>query len=740
MTVGGSWKVTLSTPVGPQVIRLRIDPQGEGFTGRIDGPMGANDVAGKISGNTLSWIMDVKKPIPVKVTFHATIDGDRMSGFAKAGLFGKAALSGERLGEEADRGMQAAAAGPVTADSVDPQFAEPYIELNELRQQPAPHRYVHGGFMGTDARFSFYFPPKDRYQGRFFHNTYPLALSADVGPFPIAFDVATGDLGFSFDSGAYYVQTNLGGADGRPPADPTIAAYRVNAAAAKYSRQVAAELYGPHRPFGYLFGGSGGSYQTIGAAENTQGVWDGFVPFVMATPNAIPSMFTVRMHALRLLRHRLAGIFDAIDAGGSGDPYEGLNEEEREALREVTRMGFPPRGWWEHETMDSGYFSKVAGIVPMIDPDYLADFWSKPGYLGSDPANAIHAERFRFETRVVAVQDGLQKQVELESIPEHSIADAHLVLADGRSVPMAEIEGRKANLSISADPSVAASIRAGDRVRIDNAWPLALQTYQRHQVPESGMAGWDQYRDADGKPLYPQRELLVGPVGAGATAGSVPEGDIHGKMLVLQCLMDIDAMPWQADWYRGRVKEKLGAGFEEQFALWYIDRAQHDNPQDALARCHVVNFSGALQQALRDVSAWVEQGVKPAQTRYQVKDAQVIVPETAAERGGVQPVVRLSAAAAAKAGEAVSFCARIEVPAGAGKIVAAEWDFEGAGDFRQAEPIGSPQALLELSRNHIYEKPGTYFAMLRVVSQREGDMRTPYGRIQNLARVRIIVR
>ena len=155
--------------------------------------------------------------------------------------------------------------------------------------EPVPHRYVHGGFKGTDARFSFYFPPKEHYEGRFFHNTYPMATTSDIGPFPIAFDVAIGDLGFTIASGAYYVQTNLGGADRAPPADPAIAAYRVNAAAAKYSRVVAAELYGEHRPYGYLFGGSGGSYQTIGSAENTSGVWDGFVPFVMAHRTRFPA-------------------------------------------------------------------------------------------------------------------------------------------------------------------------------------------------------------------------------------------------------------------------------------------------------------------------------------------------------------------------------------------------------------------------------------------------------------------
>src|SRR3546814_20276729 len=79
----------------------------------------------------------------------------------------------------------------------------------------------------------------------------------------------------------------------------------------------------------------------IGSAENTREVWDGFLPFVMATPNAIPSMFTVRMHALRILkkRNRFPSIVDAIDPGGSGDPYAELNDEERAALSEVTRMG-----------------------------------------------------------------------------------------------------------------------------------------------------------------------------------------------------------------------------------------------------------------------------------------------------------------------------------------------------------------------------------------------------------------
>src|SRR5690606_4173367 len=42
-----------------------------------------------------------------------------------------------------------------------------YIDVDEWRDKPRRHRYVHGGFKGTKTRFSFYFPEKPNYQGRF---------------------------------------------------------------------------------------------------------------------------------------------------------------------------------------------------------------------------------------------------------------------------------------------------------------------------------------------------------------------------------------------------------------------------------------------------------------------------------------------------------------------------------------------------------------------------------------------
>ena len=132
----------------------------------------------------------------------------------------------------------------------------------------------------------------------------------------------------------------------------------------QFSRVVAAELYGTHRPFGYLYGGSGGAYQTMGGAEHTSGVWDGFMPFVMGSNNAVPSSVACALHALRILRKRsmFPVVMDAINPGGRGDMYGGLDEEERAALQEATLMGFPPRAWYNHETLHNGYFSDVFGV------------------------------------------------------------------------------------------------------------------------------------------------------------------------------------------------------------------------------------------------------------------------------------------------------------------------------------------------------------------------------------------
>ena len=61
---------------------------------------------------------------------------------------------------------------PVDVDGYvveDDFFGKPYIDVDEERTDPLPHRFVHGGFEGTDTRFTFYFPPAEVYRSRLLH-------------------------------------------------------------------------------------------------------------------------------------------------------------------------------------------------------------------------------------------------------------------------------------------------------------------------------------------------------------------------------------------------------------------------------------------------------------------------------------------------------------------------------------------------------------------------------------------
>jgi len=671
-----------------------------------------------------------------------------------------------------------------TADTL---LKSPYVDVDEWRDKPIRHRYVHGGFKGTETRFSFYFPPKEKYEGRFFQYITPFPDNEYLS------QGASGEedkIGFSVSSGAYFIETNGGGRIdfGKPgfASDPSIGAYRANAASAQFSRVVAVQIFGGKRPYGYAFGGSGGAYRTIGGIENTEDVWDGVVPYVVGSPMAIPNVFTVRMHAMRVLKDKLAQIIDAVEPGGSGDMYAGLNAEEKDALQEVTKMGYPPKSWFGYKTMGiHGFLVLYQGVV-MADRKYFTDdFWKVPGYLGANPPPSLLKARIQKVSKIKAgipVDEAARLGlIESPSAQERGTAEAawksmgekegtmpvafqledmlpdidfpggDLVIksgtAVGKTLQLTKIAGDKVIIG-PADARVLAQVKQGDEVQVDNSNFLAVQTYHRHQVPGNEYKVWDQFRDKDGKPIYPQRPMMLGPLFTRSASGVLPGGKYKGKMIVLASLWDREAFPWQADWYRLKVMENLGAETDNHFRLWYTDHALHGDLTKQEDPTHTVSYLGVLQQALRDLSAWVEKGIAPpATTNYNIEDGQVIVPPTATERKGIQPVLTLKAnggeRAEVKVGEPVTFNAIIELPQNTGKIVAAQWDFEGAGSFGvegKLIPDGKSSTRVTLKTSHVFTKPGTYFTTLRGISQRQGDVRTPYARIQNLARVRIIVR
>jgi PKD domain len=128
-----------------------------------------------------------------------------------------------------------------------------------------------------------------------------------------------------------------------------------------------------------------------------------------------------------------------------------------------------------------------------------------------------------------------------------------------------------------------------------------------------------------------------------------------------------------------------------------------------------------------------------------VADGQVVVPPTAAERKGIQPVITVKANGQMRAdvavGQPVTLTAMVEMPPQAGHIVAAEWDFDGSGSYSVKVDLQRTQTPgLSTELVHSFDKSGTYFVTLRAASQRDGDGYTRFARVQNLGRARIVVR
>ena len=81
------------------------------------------------------------------------------------------------------------------------------------------------------------------------------------------------------------------------------------------------------------------------------------------------------------------------------------------------------------------------------------------------------------------------------------------------------------------------------------------------------------------------------------------------------------------------------------------------------------------------------------------------------------------------------------MPPDTGKVVSAEWSLEGgAGFIPAAFTTNNAGARARAKITHSFGKPGTYFPVLRVASQRQGDAKTPFARVANLGRVRVVVR
>jgi hypothetical protein len=96
-TIKGNWALSIATPIGQQEATLLLVPEGDTLTGTATGSGTTAPLEnGVIEGNTVKFLVRVKKPMPMKATYTLTIAGDTLAGEVKVGAFGKAKVTGVR--------------------------------------------------------------------------------------------------------------------------------------------------------------------------------------------------------------------------------------------------------------------------------------------------------------------------------------------------------------------------------------------------------------------------------------------------------------------------------------------------------------------------------------------------------------------------------------------------------------------------------------------------------------------
>jgi hypothetical protein len=682
-----------------------------------------------------------------------------------------------------------------TYSVTDSFFGAPYIDVDEVRNLPISYRRVHGGFEGTDTRFTLSFP-EDGYQGRMLQ-----PLAGAHGGVEDLFTTVAGEMmgGFSMCCrlGGYMVESNQGhigdAIDLKGGEDPTLYGYRASAEVARLSKFIAAQVYGAPPHHSYVFGGSGGGRRSPLCLENAPGIWDGALPFTGGGDIGAPGnteriqgaqaiSFSSMFNVQRVLGAKLADVIDATAPGGSGDPFAGLDSHQREELGSLYRLGYPrgDEAMLAHPMGQLWLWTSTADDLVFQDPAYFTDFWTKPGYIGHDEPALIAEDLMDTRmtvTRVLTIADLLGDEFSTPDYQTMRVLVTFLGATYPRETPFAvqldqvatgyrlgmgvqivtgKAAGRQLYCNTFANdvyycdgPGEANLLRftdvlVGDEVHLDNRNFLAFCYFARHHLMDTPQ--FESFR-LDGRAIYPQHPVPRQP----STMGTAYSGQYEGKLMWIHHTHDNSLWPPQGALYPNAVRAAQGPDrAEERFRIRWTENAEHGYrstlpPVGGRATATwLIDFIGIIEQSLVDLVDWVEHDIAPSGTNYAYHDGRVTLPQNADERGGIQPVVAVTANGAPRAdiraGDTVTLEVHAALALGAGKITKVEWDFDGSGSYPvEDSSVDGTASEVKLSTTHRYGRPGTYFATARVTSHRDGDLDAAYRRIPNLGQVRILV-
>ena len=144
------------------------------------------------------------------------------------------------------------------------------------------------------------FPPEEEYQARFFQATHQSLAGEEATPRNIVFALASGGYPVRRTWRPRQPRTLEGSARGQ--SDTTIRGHPVNAEAAKFSPRRCSRDLRPRPHLRLSLRRERRRIPTDTSAEMTTCAGDGFVPYVMGSPESIPNCFTARVNAFRVLK------------------------------------------------------------------------------------------------------------------------------------------------------------------------------------------------------------------------------------------------------------------------------------------------------------------------------------------------------------------------------------------------------------------------------------------------------
>ena len=80
VNIGGAWQLSWQGRDGSQQATIQIQQDGSKLSGTFQSPRGSSQLTGSVSGNNVSFSVQMQGRRTITLVFAGTIDGDKMSG------------------------------------------------------------------------------------------------------------------------------------------------------------------------------------------------------------------------------------------------------------------------------------------------------------------------------------------------------------------------------------------------------------------------------------------------------------------------------------------------------------------------------------------------------------------------------------------------------------------------------------------------------------------------------------